>query len=304
MIARRRRRRPDLVRCWALGLTSVTVLALVLIAGFLVWGSLPILRREGLGFLARNDWAYRRQAFGALSMLYGTACVSGIALVLAAPLGLFTALFSSEVCPPRARLFAKLPLELLAGVPSVVYGLLGVLFLRNGMAWLFESLNLDAPSGDTLLTAGLLLAVMILPTLATLADDALQSVPSRLRDAARGLGLTRAETTLLVVVPQARSGLLGALLLGLGRALGETIAVFLVVGRADNRLPDSMFSLRPILEAGQTLTSKLGGSETHIALGDPLHSAAILGLGLILFVGVAVLTLGAEALRTRPVGRT
>ncbi|RYD79816.1 MAG: ABC transporter permease subunit, partial [Verrucomicrobiaceae bacterium] len=144
---------------------------------------------------------------------------------------------------------------------------------------------------------GMLLAVMVLPTIVTLSDDALRAVPSAQRRAARALGLTQAETILHVALPQARRGLGAALLLALGRAMGETIAVFLVVGRQDNNLPERWLSLGPLLQSGQTLTSKLGSSETNISYGDPLHWAAIIGLGVILLLltgAVAVLgtTLG------------
>ncbi|MGH8005932.1 MAG: PstC family ABC transporter permease, partial [Candidatus Binatia bacterium] len=149
----------------------------------------------------------------------------------------------------------------------------------------------DPLSGDTLLTAGVLLAVMILPTVMTLSDDALRGVPGAQRAAARGLGLTQTEVVLGVSLPQALPGIVAATLLGLGRALGETIAVFLVVGRQDNQWPATLFSLRPLIAAGQTLTSKLGGSETNIAYGDPLHWAAMVGLGLILLGMVATVTL-------------
>src|SRR5947208_1585453 len=132
------------------------------------------------------------------------------------------------------------------------------------------------------LTAGLWLAVMVLPTIMTLADDALRGVPAQQRLAARGLGLTRAQTVLSVVLPQARRGLVAAVLLGLGRALGETIAVFLVVGRQDNQWPEKLLSLRPLIAPGQTLTSKLGGSETFIAYADSLHWGAIVGLAIVL----------------------
>jgi phosphate transport system permease protein len=180
-------------------------------------------------------------------------------------------------------------IELLAGVPSVVYGLLGILLLRD---WIYEAfVRFDPLSGDTLLTAGVLLAVMVLPTIVTLGDDALRAVPAAQRRTARALGMTRAETILYVTLPQARRGLGAALLLGIGRALGETIAVFLVVGRQDNNLPERWLSLHPLLESGQTLTSKLGSSETNIGYGDPLHWAAIVGLGLILLLLTGGLTL-------------
>ncbi len=291
-------KRPDAVRAFSLAGSAVAAGSLLLVAGFLVVGSLPVLQKEGWGFLLENRWSFRRESFGAAAMLYGTAVVSFVALLLAAPVGLGAALFSSEICPPRFRVAVKTLVELLAGVPSVVYGLLGVLVLRTFLYDLLERLGFEPVSGDSLLTAGVLLAIMVLPTVATLADDALQSVPARARDAARGLGLTRAETALSVVLPQALPGLVGAFLLALGRALGETIAVFLVVGRADNRLPEAFGSLRPFVEAGQTLTSKLGGAETAIALGDPLHSAALLGLGLVLMTTVLVLVGAADRLRS------
>lgn len=175
--------------------------------------------------------------------------------------------------------------------------MLGILFLRE---WVYTALTpFDPLSGDTLLTAALLLAVMILPTIMPLADDALRAVPSAQRLAARGLGLTHTETVLSVTLPQAGSGICSAVLLGLGRALGETIAVFLVVGRQDNQWPASLWSLRPLSEAGQTLTSKLGGSETNIAYGDPLHWAAMIGLGLILRVLTVTVTLAGIRLADR-----
>jgi phosphate transport system permease protein len=132
---------------------------------------------------------------------------------------------------------------------------------------------------------------MVLPTIVTLSDDALRAVPAAQRRTARALGMTRAETILHVALPQARRGLGAALLLGIGRAMGETIAVFLVVGRQDNNLPERWLSLGPLLESGQTLTSKLAGSETNIGYGDPLHWAAMVGLGLILLLLTGGLTL-------------
>ncbi len=260
-----------------------TLLAVVFLAGMLIlflWQSLPVWRHSGVDFLFGGQWFYRQETFGVLPMIYGTLVVSAIALCLSIPLGVGAAVFSSEILPSNFRLPLKILVELLAGIPSVVYGLLGILLLRN---WVYTLLTpFDPLSGDTLLTAGLLLGVMVLPTVMTLSDDALHSVPAKQRLAARGLGLTRAEAIFHVALPQARHGIFAAILLAFGRALGETIAVFLVVGRQDNTLPETFFSLRPLIEAGQTLTSKLGGSETHIAYGEPLHWAAMVGLGLVL----------------------
>jgi phosphate transport system permease protein len=297
--ARPRGRRRDRVRVVAAACTVVTGAAVAGIFFFLLAGSVDVLRAEGLSFLTGNRWAYRKEVFQAAAMLFGTAAVSTIAMVLAVPLAFSTAMFVAEICSERARLALKFVIELLAGVPSVVYGLLGVLFLRGWLLSTFEWLGLEAYSGDTIATAGVLLAVMILPTLTTLFDDAFRSVPSKYRDAARGLGLTRAETAIAVVTRQAMPGLVAAVLLALGRALGETIAVFLVIGRADNRLPAPGEIVQSLFDAGQTITSKLGGAETNIAVGNARHTSALLALGLALFLFSVGLTFAASLLRRR-----
>jgi phosphate transport system permease protein len=282
-----------MTRAWSWFFTCLALGTFVLIAGLFVWQSLPVWRHEGLGYVTGARWFFRQQEYGALAMIYGSIMVSLIALLLAAPLGLGAAVFTVEYLPRRGRLAVKVLIELLAGVPSVVYGLLGILLLRD---WIYDAFaRFDPLSGDTLLTAGVLLAVMVLPTIVTLSDDALRAVPASQRRAARALGLTRAETILHVALPQARRGIGAALLLGVGRAMGETIAVFLVVGRQDNNLPERWWSLQPLLESGQTLTSKLGAGETNVAYGDPLHWAAIVGLGLLLLLLTGALALLATA---------
>ena len=220
-----------------------------------------------------------------------------MALLLAGPVGLGTALFVAEYLPNRLRPAVKLPIELLAGIPSVVYGLLGILLLRDWVYDVFE--RFEPLSGDTLLTAGILLAIMLLPTVVSLCEDAFRAIPSAQRRAARALGLTRAETIWSVCLPQARQGITSAFLLALGRALGETVAVFLVVGRQDNNLPTGWLSPSHLLQAGQTLTSKLGSSETNIAYGDPLHWSAIMGLGVLLLLLTGGITLLGTLRRSR-----
>lgn len=272
---------------WFFSLAAIAALALLV--GIFAWQSVPVWQAEGLTYVTGTRWFSRNQEYGALAMIYGSAAVSLVAMVVAAPIGIGAAIFLAEYVPTRARLVGKLLIELLAGIPSVVYGLLGILLLRD---WVYETFERFEPlSGDTLLTAGILLAVMVLPTLVTLSDDALRAVPAGQRRAARALGLTRAETIWTVCLPQARQGLGAALLLGLGRALGETIAVFLVVGRQDGNLPKNWYSPIALLEPGQTLTSKLGGSETSIGYGDPLHWGAIMGLGLLLLLLTGTATL-------------
>ncbi len=284
-----------MTRAWSWIFSLVALATVTLLLGIFLWQSMPVWRHAGWDYVWGTKWFFRQNEFGALPMIYGSMVVSMVALTLAAPLGLGAAIFTAEYLPRTPRLAVKVMIELLAGVPSVVYGLLGILLLRG---WIYELFTrFELLSGDTLLTAGVLLAVMILPTVVTLSDDALRAVPAAQRRAARALGLTRAEVVLFIALPQARRGLGSTLLLSLGRALGETIAVFLVVGRQDNFLPEHWFSLRPLLESGQTLTSKLGGSETNIAYGDPLHWGAIIGLGLIMLILTGGLTLLGTAFR-------
>lgn len=282
-------RRPfSATKAFSVGFSALAIGVLLFMLGLFLWQSIPVWRHAGFGYLLGKRWFYRDALFGAAPMIYGTVVVSFIALLLAAPVGIGAGMFIAEYLPGRVRFTAKVTIELLAGIPSVVYGLLGILFLRN---WIYQALTpFDPLSGDTLLTAGVLLAVMVLPTLMTLGEDALRSVSAIQRHAARALGLTRTEALLHVALPQARRGILAAVLLALGRALGETIAVFLVVGRQDNRWPEHILSPRAWTEAGQTLTSKLGGSETNIAYGGQLHWAAMIGLGLVLLVIVGAVT--------------
>jgi len=254
----------------------------LLILAFLVHGSLPVFVREGAGFITGTEWNTGAGVFGALPMLYGTLAITFIALVLALPLALGSAVFTSEFLPPRLHLPVKTLMELLAAIPGVVYGLMGMVLLTSLVRDAFGLID-----GNTIITAGLILGVMILPTITTLAEDALGSVPGGLREQALALGLTRGQTIMRVVIPLAMKGFAGAVLLGVSRAMGETIAVMLVIGGAD-RLPRPIYN---VFTSGQAITSKLG-REGAEALGMGLHWSALLGLGLLLFISVIALTLG------------
>jgi len=246
---------------------------------FLLWESIPIFSREGLNFLVGIQW-HPGEAYGALPLVYGTLMVTGIALCLALPLGLGTAIFTSEILPMQYRLLIKSIMELLAGIPGVVYGLLGIVFVTSGVKSLFH-----LQDGNTLFAAGFILGVMILPTIMTLSDDALRSVPKVFREQAFALGLNPAETILKVVIPNAWKGIVGGVLLGISRAMGETIAVMLVIGGID-RIPKPFYN---IFSSAQSITSKLG-REAAEAVGMGLHWNALMGLGLLLFLLVAVFT--------------
>ena len=270
--------------------SGVAGVSVVIIVGFLVLG----IRSGSVNWpqlLTGSRWEPSTGSFGAAPLIFGTVSVSAIALLLATPVGWAAAVAITELVAPRRRMLLRAGVELLAAVPSIVYGMIGIALLRPFVSTLF-----DVPGGDSLLAAGLVLAVMVLPTITAVSADALAAVPASTREAAAALGLTRREIIRAAVLPAARPGMLSAMLLGLARALGETIAVFLVIGRLDGRLPTLSNLPAALVEPGQTLTTKLGGPEPVLAgtLGD--HWASLSALGLLLLIVVALLTVTALAI--------
>ncbi|MFQ5449423.1 MAG: phosphate ABC transporter permease subunit PstC [Nitrospinaceae bacterium] len=274
---------------WAvtgLGLVSLLILGTLFV--YLIWESLPVLFAEGWNFVSGGDW-WVGETYGALPMIYGSFLVTGVALIFVLPLALGGAVFTSEFLSPGYRLIVKAMMELFAGVPGIIYGLLGVTLLAEGVKNLFGLID-----GNTLLTAGLLLGVMVLPTIMTLSEDALHAVPGQVRDTGLSLGMTQWQTVAGAVIPQALPGIGGAIFLGLGRAMGETIAVMLVIGGLD-KIPAPWYNL---FAPGQSIPSKLG-REAAEAIGSGLHWNALMGLGLILFLMVMILTLAGNLLLKR-----
>jgi len=246
---------------------------------FLLSGSLPIFTVYGWEFFIGTEW-FVGEAYGALPMVYGTIIVTAIALSIAVPLALGTAVITSEVLTQNARYILKSMMELMAGVPGIVYGLLGMVLVAGWVQDLFGLID-----GNCLLTAGLLLGIMILPTVMTLSEDAIHAVPNTYREQARALGLHKHEIILYGVLPEAVPGIVGAVLLGMSRAMGETVAVMLVIGSVD-KLPTPLYNL---FAPAQSIASKLG-REAAEAIGVGLHWNALIGLGLILFTMVTTLT--------------
>ncbi len=271
-------------------LLGVSVILLIFV--FLFGYSLPVLTSPEAE-LFPLDWNPPKMQFGVLPLIYGSVAVTIIALALALPLGVFTAIFTSEMLSGKTRLYVKSLLELLAGVPSIIYGLIGVVFLSTWIESVF-----DLQSGLTILTGGLLIAVMILPTIITLTDDALQNVPQKYRKAARGVGLQPYEVIKSAVLPIARPDIFGAALLALGRAVGETMAVMLVIGSID-RIPSPITN---VLAPGQTMTSKLGRELAEAAFGSE-HFSAMVFIGLLLLLIVMCLTFSAQVLLYKPGSR-
>lgn len=282
------RRPPPRVRWLPIGAglgAGTAVLALGLVVAFLVVGAASG-RVDWKSLLTSRTWDPSRQQFGAAAMVWGTAAVATIAVAIAAPVGWGAAIAVAEVVPAKWGRALRAGAELLAVVPSIVYGLVGIIYIRPLVARLA-----GVPGGDSLLAAGLVLAVMILPTVVAVSVDTLHGVPPSVREAAAACGLTRAEVIRSAVLPQARRGFGAALALALARALGETIAVFLLVGRADGRLPLSpLAAVRSLVHPGQTLTTKLNSPESIQAGTSGTHWAALCAVGLVLLALVAALT--------------
>ena len=257
----------------------ISTMSILAIFVFVLKDSMMIFREEGLGFVFGREWNVGKNIYGALPMIVGSCLVTAIALVLSLPIALGSAIYTALILKHRPRLIVKSLMELLAGIPSILYGLLGVAILSTFIGDIFE-----LQTGRTILTAGVLLAVMILPTIMTFSEDALRSVPEQYSESALGLGLTRSEMIISGVLPIAIPGIIGAVLLGIGRAIGETMAVMLVIGSID-RIPSPLYN---ILVPAQTITTKLGRETAESSIGS-MHWSALMGLGLILLVMVIII---------------
>jgi phosphate transport system permease protein len=275
-----------------LGLVLVTVAVCVV---RLAW---PSIRENGLSFLGTSAWDPARDVYGALAFVWGTAMTSVVALLLSVPIGLGVALFLTDLGPRRLRWPVASLVELLAAIPSVVYGLWAALvvapLLRStiepALAGIGGPLFSGPPLGVGVLCASIVLAIMVLPTIATVSRDVLAAVPSELREGALALGATPWDVVRRVVVPHAKHGLFGAVLLGFGRAVGETMAVAAVIGsRAD--VSTSLFA------PGYTMSSVIA-NEFSSASSD-LHVAALAEVGLLLFVVTVAFNVAARLLVAR-----
>jgi len=274
-------------------LTRTAAIAVLIILGAvilsLIQGSVPALRAFGLNFLIEERWNPVTERFGALAPIYGTLVTAFISMLIAVPVGLMIAVFLTELCPMWLRRPIGIAIELLAGIPSIIYGIWGLFmfapFLQQtlqpfliavfGDIPVLSSLFAGPPYGIGMLTAGLVLAIMVLPFITSISRDVFESVPPVLKEAAYGIGCTTWEVVRHVVLPYARVGVIGGIMLGLGRALGETMAVTFVIGNA-HRVSASL------LAPGTTISATIANEFTE-AVGD-LYTSSLIALGLILFV--------------------
>jgi len=264
---------------------------LILLGGVivsLVDGSLPALRAFGFNFLIDERWNPVTEKFGALAPVYGTIVTAFLAMLIAVPVGLLISIFLTEICPLWLRRPIGIAIELLAGIPSIIYGIWGLFVFAPFLQQTLQPFLIDAfgyvpglsllfagpPYGIGVLTAGLILAIMVLPFITSISREVFEAVPPVLKEAAYGIGCTTWEVVRYVVLPFTRVGVIGGIMLGLGRALGETMAVTFVIGNA-HRISAS------ILAPGTTISATIANEFTE-AVGD-LYTSALIALGLILF---------------------
>jgi phosphate transport system permease protein len=275
------------------GTTRAAAISVLVILGgvilSLVLGSWPAIKAFGFGFLLTEQWDPVADKYGALAPIYGTLVTSFIAMLIAVPVGLLITLFLTELCPKWLRRPIGIAIELLAGIPSIIYGIWGLFvlapflqtwvqpYLIDGLGWIPFAGNLfeGPPFGIGMLTAGLILAIMVLPFITSVSREVFEAVPPVLKEAAYGLGCTTSEVVRHVVLPYTRVGVIGGVMLALGRALGETMAVTFVIGNA-HRVSASL------LAPGTTISATIANEFTE-AVGD-LYTSALIELGLILFV--------------------
>jgi len=268
------------------------VLVLLILGGVivaLVDGALPALRTFGIGFLFSDVWNPVTEKFGALAPICGTLVTSAIAMLVGIPVAFGVAVFITEICPIWLKRPLATMIELLAAIPSIIYGIWGLfvfapfvqqyiqpnLIASLGQIPGFGALFAGPPLGIGVLTAGFILAIMVLPFISSIMRDVFETVPAILKESAYGLGATRSEVVRQVVLPYTRIGVVGGIMLGLGRALGETMAVTFVIGNA-HRISVS------ILQPGTTISASLANEFTE-AVGD-LYLSSLIALGFILFV--------------------
>ena len=267
-------------------LFGASVVALAGLLAWELWRNSALSRHAfGLSFLVTQTWDPVAGQFGALAFVYGTVMTSAIALLIAVPLGVGVAIFLAELAPPRLSAAAGMLLELLAAVPSVIYGLIGIAVLVPLMRqWVQPALKAAMPGfplfggpayGIGLLTAGVVLAVMIVPFIVSVGREVLLSVPREQREAALALGATRWESTWKVVLPYARPGLYGAIFLALGRALGETMAVTMVIGNRPE-IAASLFA--PAYSMAAVIANEFSEA------ADELYLHSLIEIGLVLFL--------------------
>lgn len=292
------RRGDRIFRAVALSAGLLVLAILALIAYSTTREAWPAFKSEGLKFVTSSEWIPAENKFGALAFIYGTVLSAIIALVFAVPISVGIALYANEAAPRRLRKPVVYLMDLLAAIPSVVYGLWGVLVLAPAVQPVYKAIDgffagwpvlgsiFHGQSGRSFMTAGLILAVMIIPIITSLSREVIATVPSAQREAAYGMGATRWEMIRSAVLPWSRGGIVGAVMLGLGRAMGETIAVALVIG---SFAQISVALFEPGDSMAAVIVNQFGEAQGN-------QRAALIGLGVVLFVVTIIVNVSARAI--------
>lgn len=288
-VARKRLRRKARIDVWFERTLFAFAFAVLLLLGAIIaslmLSSWPAIQRYGLDFFTENRWAANVEVFGALPAIYGTLLTSFIAIVIAVPVSFGIAIFLTERCPGFLRQPLSTLIELLAGIPSIIYGMWGMEVLAPLLRTWFPTVF---PAGTGLATAGIILAVMIIPFITAVSRDVINTVPAVMRESAYGLGCTTWEVTRRVILPSVKGGLVGGVVLGLGRALGETMAVTFVIG-------NNLFLNTTLTGQGTSIAALIANQFSE---SDGTQRSALLALGLILFlITFAVLAVARYLLR-------
>ena len=276
-----------------LGTTSIVILALIFL--FLISSAIPVLEGVSIRELLTGRFWYPNSVnpqFGILPLILGSLWVTAGAILISVPIGVGCAIFIAEVAPPKTRMTLKVMIEFLSAIPSVVLGFLGIVVLSN---WVRLSFSLS--SGFTLLTGAILVAFMALPTIISISDDAITALPKEYREASLALGATRLETIFHVLIPAASSGIIAAVMLGVGRAIGETMTVMMVTGNAA-RIPTSL------LQSGRTMTATIA-AEMGDTVRQSIHYHSLFAIGIVLLIMTSLINLVADHVlqRARKGGR-
>ena len=265
---------------------AVSIAAVLLICVFLLSSGIPAIKEIGVtNFLFGKIWKPSNEYYGIFAFILGSIYVTAGAIIIGVPIGLLTAIFLSRFCPPKLYKVIKPLVNLMAGIPSVVYGFFGMCVLVPAVRSIF------GVNGNTMLTASVLLGIMILPTIISVSETSISAVPEKYYQGALALGATHERSVFLTVVPAAKSGIMAAIILGVGRAVGETMAVIMVAGN-QVRMPDGL------LKGVRTMTANI---VMEMGYATDLHREALIATGVVLFVFILIINLLFSILKRRTV---
>ena len=273
-----------------LAAACASIIAVALICVFLFQSGLPAMKEIGLAdFLFGTEWRPGNNMFGIFPMIVGSIYVTAGAIIIGVPIGLFMAVYLAMYCPAKVYKVLKPAVDLLAGIPSIVYGFFGMVVIVPSVRWFFnEVIDLNG-KGDSILTASIVLGIMILPTIIGAAEPAIRAVPKMYYEGALALGADHEKSTFAVVFPAAQSGILASVILGIGRAIGETMAVVMIAGNQP-RMPQS------ILKGVRTMTANI---VMEMGYAADLHREALIATGVVLFVFILIINLSFSALKRK-----